>query len=199
MTMLAAGFADQVLDGQRAFRAAMDALARPGEVSSCGAGLPQHAPLPHAAAALILALCDYETTLHLSPSLAARAGVADYLRFHTDARLVAAPSHAAFAIVDLGADVLSLEAYAQGVAEYPDRSTTIIALTRSVTEGAAVAIAGPGVAAVATLRVSDLPDDFAAQWAANRARFPLGVDILFAAAEQIVALPRSARIIEGAA
>jgi alpha-D-ribose 1-methylphosphonate 5-triphosphate synthase subunit PhnH len=195
--MLAAGFADQVLDGQRAFRAAMDALSRPGVVRPCGLGLGEGAPLAPAAAALVLALCDFETTLHLAPSLAAQAGMADYLRFHTDARIVADPSQAAFALLDLAADRLDLASFAQGVAAYPDRSTTMIALCSRVTAGPALAIAGPGVATVATLRVAGLPPDFPAQWAANRARFPLGVDLIFADQGAIVGLPRAMRLLEG--
>jgi alpha-D-ribose 1-methylphosphonate 5-triphosphate synthase subunit PhnH len=43
-----------------------------------------------------------------------------------------------------------------------------------------------------------LPADFAAQWAANRARFPLGVDMIVVADARLAALPRSTTIAEGA-
>jgi alpha-D-ribose 1-methylphosphonate 5-triphosphate synthase subunit PhnH len=71
----------------------------------------------------------------------------------------------------------------------------VIALANSVSTGGRLSIAGPGVASVAELAVTGLPADFTAQWAANRAAFPLGVDILFADAHSLVGLPRSARII----
>ncbi|MGL4241022.1 MAG: phosphonate C-P lyase system protein PhnH, partial [Beijerinckiaceae bacterium] len=42
---LASGFADPVFDSQRAFRAAMDALANPGKVLDVKVGI-EDAPLP---------------------------------------------------------------------------------------------------------------------------------------------------------
>jgi alpha-D-ribose 1-methylphosphonate 5-triphosphate synthase subunit PhnH len=193
--LLAAGFADPVFDSQSAFRAAMEALARPGRIRPVGTASLADAPLLPSAAALVLALCDFETPLHLSAHLGGQSGVAEYLRFHSDAPLVPEPSRAAFAVLDLEQDRLDLEGFAQGTPEYPDRSTTIIACCASLETGAALTIAGPGIAGVASLRVAGLPADFAAQWAANRAGFPLGVDVLFAAPGTIVGLPRSARII----
>jgi len=191
---LPSGFREPVFDSQRAFRAAMEALANPGRIRPAGAGL-EAAPLTAAAAALALALCDYETPLFLAPSVAARQGAIDYLRFYTDAPLTASPAEAAIAILDLAQDELDLGTFAQGVPEYPDRSTTVIALCASLTDGSPLTITGPGIARTAELRVVGLPNDFTAQWSANRSRFPLGVDIVFAASDSIVGLPRSARIL----
>ncbi len=188
---LASGFQEPVFDSQHAFRAAMDALANPGRILPAGRGL-QSSPLSTAAATLVLALCDYETSLFLAPSVAGRHGVSDYLRFHTDALLVAEPSAAAFAIVDLLSDTLDLSAFSQGTPEYPDRSTTVIAIASNLTDGQRLAFTGPGIATKAELRVAGLPGDFAGQWRANHAGFPLGVDILFATENSIVGLPRSA-------
>lgn len=190
---LAGSFLEPVFDSQRAFRAAMDALAHPGVVQPAGHGLPD-TPLPAAAAALVLALCDYETPLFLGPSIEALPGAAAYLRFHSDAMLVAEPAMAAFAVIDLLHDGLDLAAFAQGTPEYPDRSTTVIALSPSLTDGPALTFTGPGIATTATLQVAGLPAGFAQQWNANRATFPLGVDILFATSDAIVGLPRSARL-----
>jgi alpha-D-ribose 1-methylphosphonate 5-triphosphate synthase subunit PhnH len=195
-TKLASGFQEPVFDSQRAFRAAMEALANPGRIRPAGAGL-EDAPLPAAAAALALGLCDFETPLFLAPSIATRPGPAEYLRFHTDALLVAEPAAAAFALVDLTHDALDLSAFAQGTAEYPDRSTTVIAIAPSLTDGLALSLSGPGIAGTSELCIRGLPADFSEQWRLNRAAFPLGVDILFATADQIVGLPRSARILGG--
>jgi alpha-D-ribose 1-methylphosphonate 5-triphosphate synthase subunit PhnH len=195
---LASGFANPVFDSQSAFRRTMEALSRPGRVLTLGEGLSAETPLAPAAAAIILALCDFETPLYLSPSIAATPGVAEFLRFHTDAPVVREPAHAAFALIDLRVDALDLSAFAQGTAEYPDRSTTVIALCDSVEAGASMSLAGPGIAGMSEICVAPLPEGFAAQWAANRAAFPLGVDILFAAGDRVVALPRSIRLIERA-
>jgi alpha-D-ribose 1-methylphosphonate 5-triphosphate synthase subunit PhnH len=194
-TALASGFQEPVFDSQRAFRMAMEALANPGRIRPIGRELAD-APLPAAAAALILALCDYETPLFLAPSVLARAGLGDYLRFHTDAMLVAEPAVAAFALVDLAHDQLDLLAFAQGTPEYPDRSTTVIAIVASLAEGPAKTLSGPGIARTAELRIAGLPGDFVEQWWANRSAFPLGVDIIFATSDAIVGLPRSTRIVE---
>lgn len=195
MTLLAPGFADPVFDSQSAFRSTMEALASPGRVRPCGAALSPDAPLMASATAIILAMCDFETPLHLSPAIASLPGVAEFLRFHTDAPLVSEPSRAAFAVLDLRHEQLDLGSFAQGTPDYPDRSTTIIALCDSLEDGAGLAVTGPGIAQVGTLRVSPLPGSFVSQWAANRAAFPLGVDIIFAAPGRIVGLPRSARIV----
>jgi alpha-D-ribose 1-methylphosphonate 5-triphosphate synthase subunit PhnH len=191
---LASGFQEPVFDSQRAFRAAMEALATPGRIRPAGKGLG-NAPVPAAAAAMALAHCDFETPVFLAPALAVRPALADYLRFYTDAVLVADPAAAAFALVDLGQDVLDLAAFAQGTAAFPDRSTTIIAIASSLTEGPGLTLSGPGIARTTELMVTELPPDFVEQWRANRASFPLGVDIIFTTSDAIVGLPRSTRIV----
>ena len=59
-------------------------------------------------------------------------------------------------------------------------------------------LGGPGIKGEATLAASPLPNDFVAQWAANRAGFPLGVDLIFVVGARLAALPRSTTIAEGA-
>lgn len=195
---LAAGFSDPVFDSQSAFRRMMEALANPGRIRPIAMSMSADVPLLPSAAAVVLALCDFETPVGLSPHVAAMPGVAEFVRFHTGAPLVPELSRAAFAVVDLRHDDMDPASFAQGTAEYPDRSTTIIALCDSLETGAAHVIAGPGLDGTGALRVSPLPDSFAVRWAANRVSFPLGVDIIFAAPGQIVGLPRSTRIIGGA-
>ena len=194
---MAPGFADPVIEGQAAFRAVMDALARPATLHDIGNDLAPPAGVMPAAAAAILALCDFETRLWLSPSLRGAAG--DYLRFHTDAPLTEKPELAAFALLDLAEDDLILKDFAQGLPDYPDRSTTIVVQTSSLVTGAPLRVSGPGIATTAMLHLAGLPDDFADQWAANRAGFPLGVDLVFVSGHQIVALPRSSRLLAGGA
>ncbi|MBV8471830.1 MAG: phosphonate C-P lyase system protein PhnH [Hyphomicrobiales bacterium] len=194
--MTAPAFADPVFQSQAVFRNIMRAMARPGTLVSVGAELVPPAPLTPAAAAALLTLVDFETPLWIAPSFAAASGraVADYLVFHTGAPLARSPDKAAFALVDLIADELRLADFAAGTAEYPDRSTTIIAQGASFGAGAALRLAGPGVDGETELQASPLPHDFLAQWGANRARFPLGVDLILASESELVGLPRSAAI-----
>ncbi len=47
------------------------------------------------------------------------------------------------------------------------------------------------------LHVDGLPADFIAQWAANHALYPRGVDMVLCAGDRLCALPRSVQIGEG--
>jgi alpha-D-ribose 1-methylphosphonate 5-triphosphate synthase subunit PhnH len=187
--MTALAFTDPVFESQAVFRRIMRAMAAPGTIFHCGETLAPPAPLEPAAAAALLTLADFETPLWIAPSFA--GAVAAYLTFHTGAPLAPAPAAAAFALVDLAGDGLRLERFALGSAEYPDRSTTVVAQAASFGEGPALKLAGPGVAGEAELRAAPLPDDFLAQWRANRGGFPLGVDLILAAGAKLACLPRS--------
>ncbi len=194
--MTALAFTDPVFESQAVFRGIMRAMATPGTIFRCGEALAPPAPLAPAAAAALLTLADFETPLWIAPSFAAASGgaVAAYLTFHTGAPLAPAPDKAAFALIDLASDGLRLERFALGSAEYPDRSTTVVAQGASLGEGPALRLAGPGVAGEAEFCAAPLPDDFLAQWAVNRGRFPLGVDLILAAAAKLACLPRSVAI-----
>jgi alpha-D-ribose 1-methylphosphonate 5-triphosphate synthase subunit PhnH len=191
------GFEDAVADAQSVFRAAMDAMARPGRRHVVRPGLEPPRPLTAPAASIILALCDFETAVWLDPLLAAEAGVAEFLRFHSGARLVAAPSEATYAVIGDPSRMPPLAAFAQGTAEYPDRSATLILQVTELRE-AGWRLEGPGIPGHAHFSAAPLPADFAAQAAANRERFPCGVDLFFTAGAEIAALPRSTRLTETA-
>jgi len=195
--MSALGFADPAVDSQAAFRAILRAIASPGAIEPCGRGLAPPSPLSPAAAAAILTLADFETPLWIAPSLAAKSEAAAYLRFHTGAPLAASPREAAFALVDLESDVLDLMSFAQGAPDYPDRSTTVVAETRSLSRQPGMRISGPGVGGTAEFEFGPTPHDFLSQWEANRSTFPLGVDLILTHGNELAALPRSVRLIGG--
>ena len=195
--MSALAFADPAFESQAAFRAILRAMASPGSIVACGGRVAPPAPLHPAAAATILTLADFETPLWIAPSLSANGEVAAYLKFHAGAPIAAAPGRAAFALLDLEADMLDLGSFAQGAPEYPDRSTTVVAQAQSLGRGAAFRISGPGVRDEAEFSFEPRPADFIAQWRANESAFPLGVDLILAAESEIAALPRTARIIGG--
>lgn len=201
------GFANPVFDGQGAFRRVMEAMANPGEMRRVTA-LPGNsgtdtqaakapAALPPAALATVLAMCDFETRVYLSPALRRVPAIADAVRFHTGAELTDNPATAAFAITDPVADRLCLAEFAQGTPEYPDRSTTVIVLCRSFETGPDLTVSGPGVPATRRIAPAGLPTDFAAQMIANRAGFPLGVDVLLVVDDRMIGLPRSVHLTLG--
>lgn len=179
-------------DSQSAFRALMDATARPGTVKTLrGKNAP--AALTPAAAAVIASLADYETPVWLDAALRGTPAVVDWIRFTTGAPLIDDPGEAAFALV---ADVSALPDFAdfaQGSEEYPDRSTTVIVQIGRFA-GASFSLAGPGLQSAHAFAAEPLPADFVERCAANRETFPRGIDLILVAGNDIAALPRSVRV-----
>ena len=170
----------------------MKAMARPGAITGMPSELMPPAPLLPAAAAIALTLCDFQTPVWVSPRLA-NSDVAQFLRFHTGAPLVNDFSRALFVFVAADDDVPALEDLAQGTHEYPDRSATLV-IQVSGFHAAAVEITGPGIPASAGFGVEGLTGQFWEAMTRNHARFPLGVDVFFAAPGAVAALPRSTAI-----
>ena len=193
--MLQPGFHDPVRESQCVFRLAMRAMSSPGTIAACEWRLAPPRLLLPPAAALVLALCDFETPVFLDQPLAASVDVVEFIRFHTGARLVPAPAEAVFAVIADSARMPALAGFAQGTPDYPDRSTTLIVQVESL-QARDWRLEGPGIRGVARLRAAPLPDRFACQLRANRRQFPRGVDILFVTATAMAALPRSVRVTE---
>jgi alpha-D-ribose 1-methylphosphonate 5-triphosphate synthase subunit PhnH len=192
---LTPGFTDAVFDAQRAFRAVMAALARPGTVEALASDLKPPAPLTPALAAVALTLTDHDTPVWLDARLAAAPDVAAFLRFHAGAPIVAEPAAAAFALITDPLAMPPLGAFAQGTDAYPDRSATLIIRVERFS-GTALTLSGPGIKGSTAFAASPLPFDFVEQIAANRALFPRGVDLVLCAPQQVAALPRSVRLKE---
>jgi alpha-D-ribose 1-methylphosphonate 5-triphosphate synthase subunit PhnH len=188
--MMPDGFADPVLDSQRCFRAVLDAMARPGRLQRLPVALTPPAPLNPAAAVLLLTLADADTPVWLDAPEAA-----DWLRFHAGCPLVAEPDRAQFLLAC--GSMPPLAALDAGTEEDPDRSATLLAQVDSFETSEGWRLTGPGIEQEHRLRVSGLPGDFLAQWQANHARFPQGVDVVLCAGDALVALPRTVSIEEG--
>lgn len=186
------GFADPVLDAQASFRAVMEAMARPGRVQP--APPPPDLPpgLDAATAAVILTLADAETPLWTDAGAEARGWIA----FHTGAPFVDAPGHAML-LLNSGATMPDLATLHAGEDETPQDGATLIRQVAALEAGAGWCLRGPGIAQEHRLAVTGLPGDFLAQWQANAARFPRGVDVVLCAGRHLAALPRSVMITEG--
>jgi alpha-D-ribose 1-methylphosphonate 5-triphosphate synthase subunit PhnH len=185
---LGAGLADPVHDAQRAFRAALAALARPGrpvDVGQAGTDLPLEAAMAH----LLLALADDDSTVWWQDD---GAPLAHWLRFHTGARLAADPRDAMFAVVTNA--MPGLDGFAQGTAASPELSCTLLVAVPSLLDGPALQWRGPGIRDAATVSITGLPASFWSQWQANHAGFPQGVDVLFTCGAQLLGLPRTTRV-----
>lgn len=181
-------------ESQAAFRAAMEAMARPGEIKALR-GVQAPAPLTAATAALVHSLADYETPVWLDAKLDVPA-VKDWVRFHTGAPITEDKRAAAFAIIAEPYRMPDFTQFALGSEEYPDRSTTLIVQVERF-HGAVVQIVGPGIKGRRSFAAEPLPDDFVARFSANWELFPRGVDLILAGGAEIVALPRSVQILKG--
>src|SRR5262245_8621903 len=186
--------AESVLAAQAAFRAIMDATARPGSPQPIAPATAAPAPLSGEAAAIALALLDQDTPVWLDERLAAAPEVVSWLRFRTSAPVVQEPGVSAFALIGDPVRLLARDRFNPGSAEYPDRSTTLLLQVASFQQGEAMALTGPGIRDVRTFRAAPLPHDMSGRLAINRTLFPRGVDLLLAAPKQIAALPRSVRL-----
>ena len=188
------GFADPVFNAQTVFRGIMDALARPGS-TACFDGLtnpPQ--PLDPTVGSIAATLFDHDTRIWLDPALARNDDVTGWLTFNTSAPLTNHTLDAHFAIVSDRGVLPSLESFSQGTQEYPDRSTTLILQIGALSGGPALILTGPGIRTEQDIAPCGLPDHFVDQWRANRERFPRGVDVLLAAPEGVIGLPRTVNI-----
>jgi alpha-D-ribose 1-methylphosphonate 5-triphosphate synthase subunit PhnH len=182
---LGGGFDDPARQSARAFRAALDALSRPGRITRVEGAAPP-APLSAAAAGLLLALADAATPLWLAPSHDLPQ-IRDWITFHTGAPLLAAAEKAQFVLGDWES-LQPVSRFSIGLPDYPDRSATLIVEMPALRpEG--VRLTGPGIAGAAHL---SLPET--AAFRANHALFPLGFDTFLTAGSETAALPRSTRI-----
>jgi alpha-D-ribose 1-methylphosphonate 5-triphosphate synthase subunit PhnH len=188
---LTPAFADPVLGAQGCFRALLEAMARPGRPQRITGPATPPAPLGAAAAAALLTLADADTPVWTDAGAAAEA----WLRFHAGCPLVADPAAAGFLLAT--GTPPALATLAQGSEEEPHRSATLLLQVAGLQEGSGWRLTGPGIEREHRLRVQGLPADFTTQWAANRAGFPRGVDVVLCAGEWLAALPRTTRVEEG--
>lgn len=188
------GFADPVLDAQRTFRVALEALARPGRIGTIRDAFEPAPGLGTAATALCLALLDHDTPVWLDH---AAAGAAAYLRFHCGCPIVTKTDAARFAVIADGAAPPPLSRFSDGSDAYPDRSATLIVETGGLREDGPLRLTGPGIETEHRLTAAGLPDRFWQDWRANAARFPRGVDLFLTCGARICGLPRTTSVEEG--
>ncbi|MBX9925459.1 MAG: phosphonate C-P lyase system protein PhnH [Hyphomicrobiaceae bacterium] len=199
---MSAGFADPVHGTQKSFRALLDAMARPGTVVPMPVAVSNAAPLPSAMAAAILTLADHETTIWLDAPLASRPDVAQFLRFATGAKLSTDPREATFALVSDPRHMPAIDAFAAGTPDYPDSSTTILLAVDQLSASSggtpvdrvSLELSGSGIDGTMGLSFSPAPPRLAEQLGANRARFPMGVDLILCGPGNVAALPRSTKL-----
>ena len=190
---LHAGFRDAVHDSQAVFRSLMRAMSQPALAVGLPTNLAPPSPLNATAAAILITLADFETTIWLDAPLASSEAVCQFAAFHTGARLVGDPGAASFAFASSPHSMPRLALLSQGTPEYPDRSATLIVQVAGFA-AAGLVLTGPGIKTKREFSFTGMPDGFAQQFTDNRAQFPCGVDIVLAAPAHVAALPRSVRL-----
>ena len=178
---LLGGFTETPLQSAQAFRAALEALSRPGQIETVTGATPP-APLSVAAGVLVLTLCDPTTPVHLAGAHDC-AALRDWITFHCGAPLVSA-EQATFAVGTWHA-LHPVTRFAIGQPDYPDRSATLIVEMADLQQSGA-RLTGPGIAGFTLLSLPEL-----AAFQANRALFPLGFDCFFTSGTRAASLPRS--------
>lgn len=196
--LLMAGFDYAVQDAQKVFRKVLKAMSEPGTILTADLTDKTPGALSKSSWEIALTLFDAGTKIWLSPTLAGDDAVVSNLRFHCQCPMVSEPAKADFALA-LADELPELKALNWGNSEYPDQSTTLIVQVEAVTnqtqdndEG--WCLTGPGIETERGLSVSGLPYSFRLDLVNSRKRFPLGVDCVFCADDQLVALPRSTEI-----
>lgn len=178
--MLTGGFTYQPRESATAFRAALEAMARPGTVHTVSGATPP--ALSVAAGVLVLTIADSTTGIWLAPALHAAK---DWITFHTGATFVP-PEDAQIAI---GAwPDLPLARFPIGRPDYPDRSATLIVEMPALTQ-TGPRLTGSGIKTRANL---SLPETEA--FRINAGAFPLGLDFFFTSGNRLAALPRTTKV-----
>ncbi|WP_417807329.1 phosphonate C-P lyase system protein PhnH [Thioclava sp.] len=181
---LSGGFAQAPQQAAQAFRACLEAMARPGQMQAITGAAPP-APLSPAAGAVLLTLVDQAVTLHLARSHDTPA-IRNWVAFHCGAPLVST-ERADFALGTWAA-LDPIERFAIGTPDYPDRSATLI--VENAEFGPVNArLSGPGIAVT-----TPAPLPAIEAFAQNHAQFPLGVDFLLCSGAQVFGLPRSTEV-----
>ncbi len=190
--LLQPAFADQVLDAQRSFRAALKALAGPGVLHTLQAAqqLPALVGLDNATHALCLTLLDIDTPLWLAPAFDT-ALIRANLAFHCGCPIVSERQHARFALLDQS-QLDDLAGFELGNDRYPDQSCTLLVQLPSLAGGRVLGWQGPGIERLNRVALP-LSETFWQQREVHN-NFPRGLDMFFLAGSDLLGLPRSTRV-----
>ena len=184
-----AGFIDPVDEANIVFRQVLDALAHPGRIVDIAQ--PVRVPrgsLGRAAIGIAMALADFETPVWLDE---AAAPAAAHLRFHCNCPIVSVPDQATFLFAAEAALIPALDGLPLGSDAYPDQGATLVVEVTTIEPDGALILSGPGIEGNCRLEIAGLPDGFWEARAALAPLFPRGIDILLAAGDRLVALPRT--------
>lgn len=190
------GFQDPARDAQRVFRAVLGAMARPTIAQNVAVTIAPPPPLGTMAGAVVLALCDSQSPVWLDPALRVTSDVEAWIAFHTGAGIVDDPADALFVFASTPSAAPALADLAQGTDIEPHRSSTLVIDATAARPIGTCTATGPGVDGSVEWDGAGLPGGFLKQWQANHTRFPRGVDVILAAENSLLGLPRTTELKE---
>jgi alpha-D-ribose 1-methylphosphonate 5-triphosphate synthase subunit PhnH len=187
----APGFTDPVGQATQVFRALLSAMAQPARASHINLDLARVGGAYPASLAILLTLADTDTPVCLLGS--AELELATFLRFHCGCPVTDDPRHAALGLISEPLLACRAFEFPIGSGEYPDTSATIILEVSSLVAGPRRTLKGPGIRSSVEFAPA-VHAEFWSAWHTNTQLYPCGVDVIFACANQIAALPRSSRL-----
>ncbi|GGN21499.1 carbon-phosphorus lyase [Halarchaeum nitratireducens] len=172
---------DPIHDTRETFRALVDAMSRPGTVQQTPAERSDHA--------VVTTLVDHEVTTHTFDEAVRRA-------LESHGRFDSATPETADIVHTNGSPTWDVRDVRSGTLVEPSAGATVIYRVDALGPDATATtlrLTGPGVPDERTLRVS-LPPTEVDAIADAQSVYPRGVDVVFAAADRISALPRSVTV-----
>lgn len=197
-TVIVAGFSDPVRDAQQTFRKVLKAMSEPGVIVA--ASSPE--ALLHlypSTFAVCQTLLDQQTPLWLSKEFR-NPEIQHNLHFHTGMPLAKHSMDAQFALAYAG-EIATLDDFAKGTAEYPERNCTLILQVHTISNFPSTAqnsttlkLSGPGIETERQIVIAGLSQTIIHYLTERPDPFPLGIDFIFTAEQSFVAIPRTTQL-----
>lgn len=186
-----AGLSNNIHTSQQYFRHILHAMSEPGTPVTL-AQSPVWQQLNAASVGVLLTLCDQNTPVYLSPSLA-QTDTSAAVQFHTHAAITHAEA-AQFVFVQ--ASEFNAAAYMHGDEIYPEQSATVVIQVEGLTGGTTLTLTGAGIQTEKTI-APVLSEALLDYYRTQGQRYPLGIDTILTCGTQLMAIPRSTRLQEG--
>jgi alpha-D-ribose 1-methylphosphonate 5-triphosphate synthase subunit PhnH len=176
---------------QRAFRALLDAMARPGTVHALPAARAADGAWG-SALVVLQCLLDHEVTFAVE---ADDRSVHEQILRRTGARS-AAVAAADYVLADAAHALDVIELASEGYFEEPERSATVVVRVEAIGTGALRAVlSGPGIETVQPLAIAGLDAAALRALIDRNAVYPTGIDAIIVDPQgRVACLPRSTRI-----
>ncbi|TVO77863.1 phosphonate C-P lyase system protein PhnH [Sedimenticola selenatireducens] len=197
-TAIVAGFADPVSDAQQTFRKVLKAMSEPGVIVEAASPEALEHLYP-STFAVCQTLLDQQTPLWLSKEFS-NPKIQHNLHFHTGMPLARQPLDAQFALAYAG-EIATLDDFAKGTAEYPERNCTMILQVQAISaspstdqNSTTLKLSGPGIKTERQIAIAGLSQAVIRYLSDRPDTFPLGIDFIFTAAQSLVAIPRTTQL-----